>query len=116
MDHGAHALHHLLGVAFHIPAGPFQRHAHQCILVKIHNKLLVCILYGDIMAFTVGKVLQDGVQQPIKVLFHLFPAHRAVNVEHKGLVVLQLVQNVQIGFAPCTKAPAAFHCLGGILR
>ena len=116
MDHGAHALHHLLGVASHIPAGPFQRHTHQCILVKIDNKLLICVLHGDIVAFTVRKILQDGVQQPIKVLLHLFPAHRAVNVEHKGLVILQLAQNVQIGFAPCTKTLAAFHRLGRIFH
>ena len=116
MDHRAQSCDHHSRVGLHIPPGPLQRHAHQCILVKIHHELLVGILDRDVLAFTVGEFLQNRIQQSIKVLLHLFAAHRTVHIQHQGLVLLQLMQDVQIGFIPGLKALSALQDLGGVLH
>ena len=116
MDHGAQPLGHGRRVGFHVTADPFQRHAHQSVLVKVHHELLVGILDRDVLALAVGILLQRGVQQFIKILFHLLAAHRTVNIQHKGLVLLQPLQNVQKCLVPGLKALSALQDLGGVLH
>ena len=114
MHHDVEPFGHQGGLGLHIPADPLQHHAHQRILVKIDDELLVLFLHRDV--FTLYKHPQQRVKHFIEVLLHLFPAYRAVDVEHQHPVVLDALQGVQKRLAPGLKVLAALQRLGGILH
>ena len=65
MDQEIQPFRHPDGVLLHTLADPFQRHAHQRLLVEIHDELYVVILHGDPLHPAFHELPQHGVQQLI---------------------------------------------------